>query len=179
MEFLVKAAPRAPILGKILVSCLLALYYISSSASVHNWCIANKLRFNPAKLSLLIIPPKLNRQQPFITLNLNNISLPPYKSVKYLGVYIDEQFKLVADGKYRDHVTLFYSQLNVLKLLDLVKHETAKIVHRIFIPIFLHYCRPSSYILVKYLHESPEQSTPHAALLFTSLGIPLIDCKEA
>ena len=24
-------------------------------------------------------------------LNLNNISLPPYKSVKYLGIYIDEQ----------------------------------------------------------------------------------------
>ena len=60
-------------------------------ASVNNWCIANKLSLNPAKLSFLIIPPKLNIQQPFITLNLNNIPLSLYKSVKYLGIYIDEQ----------------------------------------------------------------------------------------
>ena len=58
-------------------------------ASVHNWCIANKLSVNPAKSSFLIIPPKLNRQQPFITLNVNNT--PPYKSVKYFGVSVDEQ----------------------------------------------------------------------------------------
>ena len=37
--------------------------------------------------------------------------------------------KLVAGHKYRDHETPFFSQLNVLKLLDLVKHETIKIVH--------------------------------------------------
>ena len=36
-------------------------------ASVHNWCIANKLSLNPAKSLYLIIPPKLNMQQPFIT----------------------------------------------------------------------------------------------------------------
>ena len=33
--------------------------------------------------------------------------------------------------KYRDHMTSFYSQLLVLKLSDLVKHETAEIVHRL------------------------------------------------
>ena len=37
--------------------------------------------------------------------------------------------KLVAGGKYQDHVTLFYSQLNALILSDLVKHETAQTVH--------------------------------------------------
>ena len=42
----------------------------------------------------------------------------------------NKAIKLVAGGKYRDHVAPFYSQLNVLKLSDLVKHETAKIVHR-------------------------------------------------
>ena len=38
-------------------------------------------------------------QQPFITLNLNNITLSLYKSVKYLGIYIDEQlnFKCYID----------------------------------------------------------------------------------
>ena len=59
--------------------------------SVRNWCIANKLSLNPDKSSSLIIPPKLNRHQLFISLNLNDIPLPPHKSVKYLGIYIDEQ----------------------------------------------------------------------------------------
>ena len=59
--------------------------------SVHNWCIANKLSLNPAKSFFLIIPPKLNRQQPFIPLNVNDTPPPPSKSVKYLGIYIDKQ----------------------------------------------------------------------------------------
>ena len=60
-------------------------------ASVHNWCIVNKLSYNPAKSSFFINPHQLNRQQLFVTLNLNNIPLPPYNSVKYLGIYVDEQ----------------------------------------------------------------------------------------
>ena len=62
-------------------------------ASVHNWCIANKLSLNSAKSSFLIIPLKSNRQQLFTRLNLKNIPLPLNKSVKYLGtgIYIDEQ----------------------------------------------------------------------------------------
>ena len=87
--------------------------------------------------------------------------------------------KIVAGSKYRDHVTSFYSQLNVLKLSDLFKHETAKIVHRhlhfhlspLLSPRFI-----SS--LVKYPHESPEQSTLHAAIPFTFLTTSLIDGKE-
>ena len=62
--------------------------------------------------------------------------------------------KLVAGGKYQDHVTPFYSQLNVLKLSNLVKHKIAKIVHHHLHFHFPHY----------YLHKSPEQSTPRAAL---------------
>ena len=59
-------------------------------ASVHICCIANELSLNSAKSSFLIILLKLNAQHPFITLNVNNIPLPPYKIVKYLGIYIDE-----------------------------------------------------------------------------------------
>ena len=40
--------------------------------------------------------------------------------------------KLVAGGKYQNHVTPFYSQLNVLKLSNLVKYETARFVHSHF-----------------------------------------------
>ena len=60
-------------------------------ASVHSWCIANKCSLNPAESSFLIIPPKINTRQPFITLNLKNIPLPAYKSVEYLGIYVHEQ----------------------------------------------------------------------------------------
>ena len=38
--------------------------------------------------------------------------------------------KLVAGGKYRDHVTSFSFQINVIKLSDLVNRETSKIYHR-------------------------------------------------
>ena len=46
-----------------------------------------------------------------------------------LALLQNKAFKLVAGGKYQDHVTPFYSQLNTLKLSNLVKNKTAKIVH--------------------------------------------------
>ena len=36
--------------------------------------------------------------------------------------------KLISDGKKSDHVTPYYSILNILKLQDLYMHEIAKIV---------------------------------------------------
>ena len=58
-----------------------------------------------------------------------------FSHLGFLIFFISEQtgftgnkaVKLVAGGKYLGDVTLFYSQFNVLKLSDLVKHETAKI----------------------------------------------------
>ena len=47
--------------------------------------------FCAKKNMTMTIPHKLNMQQFFITLNLNNIPLSPYNSVKYLGIYIDQQ----------------------------------------------------------------------------------------
>ena len=62
-----------------------------------------------------------------------------------------------------------YIQLNVLKL--------PKLFTDTFIPIFPHCYSPSLQRPIKYLHESPEQSIPRAAILFTFLDIPLINCK--
>ena len=39
-------------------------------------------------------------QQPFITLNLNNIPLSPSSSVKHLGIYIDEQINFKCHIEY-------------------------------------------------------------------------------
>ena len=39
---------------------------------------------------------------------------------------------LIGGGNFRDSPNLFYSKLNILKLPDLFKHETAKLVYRCF-----------------------------------------------
>ena len=38
--------------------------------------------------------------------------------------------KMICDGKKSDHVTPYYSKLNILKLQELYKHEVVKIVFR-------------------------------------------------
>ena len=38
----------------------------------------------------------------------------------------------IGGGNFRDSPNLFYSKLNILKLPDLFKHETAKLVYRFF-----------------------------------------------
>ena len=45
-----------------------------------------------------------------------------------LCVLQNKAIKLICDGKKSDHVTSYYSKLNILKLQDLYKHEVAKIV---------------------------------------------------
>ena len=51
----------------------------------------------------MIIPPKLNIQQPFVKLNLNNIPLSPDNSVKYFGIYIDEQLNFKCHVRKREY----------------------------------------------------------------------------
>ena len=74
-------------------------------ASVHDCCIDNKLSLNSVKSFFLITPPKLNMQQPFIRLNLNNISLSFHNSVKYLGLYIDKQLNFTSNIEYIEQST--------------------------------------------------------------------------
>ena len=52
-----------------------------------------------------------------------------FANLNKLASLQNKAVKLVAGGKYQDHMTLFYSQFSILKLSDLVKHETPKIVH--------------------------------------------------
>ena len=55
------------------------------------WCRANKLSFNPSKSNFLVIPPRLRKQPPYISLKLNSVEINPCENVKYLGVQIDSQ----------------------------------------------------------------------------------------
>ena len=49
-----------------------------------------------------------------------------------LGGLQNRAVKLIGGGNFRDSPNLFYSKLNILKLPDLFKHETAKLVYRFF-----------------------------------------------
>ena len=49
-----------------------------------------------------------------------------------LGALQNRAVKLIGGGNFRDSPNLFYSKLNILKLPDLFKHETAKLVCRFF-----------------------------------------------
>ena len=59
--------------------------------NVDEWCRANKLSLNPSKSSFLVIPPRLRKPPPYVSLKLNNVEINPYENVKYLGVQIDSQ----------------------------------------------------------------------------------------
>jgi len=46
-----------------------------------------------------------------------------------LSVLQHKAVKLIEGGRYRDHITAYYSQLKILELKDLTTHKITKIVH--------------------------------------------------
>ena len=73
---------------------------IAELQRLHIWCSVNKLTINLSKTSILIVPPKLNRNinlQPRHIVS-NNIPIDIVNSVKYLGVYVDHQLN------FKDHI---------------------------------------------------------------------------
>ena len=59
--------------------------------NVDEWCRANKLSLNPSKSNFFVIPPRLRKPPPYISLKLSNVEINPCESVKYFGVLIDSQ----------------------------------------------------------------------------------------
>ena len=49
-----------------------------------------------------------------------------------LCTYQNKAVKIIGGGKFKDHATPYYHQLNILKLPDLYKHECAKLVYHFF-----------------------------------------------
>ena len=65
-------------------------------------------------------------------------TFPSY--LKKLNSIQNKAVKLIGRGNYVDRVTPYYSKLNILKLPDLYKLETAKFVYR-----FMHNTLPQSF----------------------------------
>ena len=65
-------------------------------------------------------------------------TFPSY--LKKLNSIQNKAVKLIGRGNYLDRVTPYYSKLNILKLPDLYKLETAKFVYR-----FMHNTLPQSF----------------------------------
>jgi len=57
--------------------------------------------------------------------------------IKKICFLQDKAIRIIGGGSYRDHATLFYYKLKILKLPDLYKLETAKVVYRHFQKTFL------------------------------------------
>ena len=90
---------------------------------VSEWITANKLRINPQKSSALIISPKSNDKASYQNLTILfdgfKINLP--KSVKYLGVQIDDNLT------FKTHINFHYSKLSrTLGVMFKVKHYLPK-----------------------------------------------------
>ena len=59
--------------------------------NVNDWCRATKLSLNPSKSNFLVIPSRLRKPPPYISLKLNIGEINPCETVKCLGVLIDSQ----------------------------------------------------------------------------------------
>ena len=67
--------------------------------SVLEWTSANKITVNPKKSSALILFPKITNSIPKIEILFNNNPVSVTKSVKYLGITIDEKLN------FAEHIT--------------------------------------------------------------------------
>ena len=60
-------------------------------ANVSRWAITNQLTINPTKSHLLIVSPYLNKSSPNAFITLDSSILKVEKSIKYLGINVDNQ----------------------------------------------------------------------------------------
>ena len=63
-------------------------------SNLKKWCSANKLKINPEKSAVVLVPPKFNLQTRKFDLTYNNNPIICLSSSKYLGVFIDDKFNL-------------------------------------------------------------------------------------
>ena len=87
--------------------------------NVSEWCHANKLSLNPSKSNFLLIPPRLRKPPPNISLKLNNVEINPCENVKYLGVQIDSQLT------FNSHIRMIENKISrsigiIIKLKSLL-----------------------------------------------------------
>ena len=60
-------------------------------ANVSRWAKTNKLTINPTKSHLLVVSPYLNKPSPDALITLVSSTLKVEKSIKYLGINVDNQ----------------------------------------------------------------------------------------
>ena len=90
---------------------------------VSEWITANKLRINAQKSSALVISPKSNDKASYqnLTILFDGFKINLSKSVKYLGVQIDDNLT------FKTHINFLYSKLSRnLGVMFKVKHYLPK-----------------------------------------------------
>ena len=100
-------------------------------------------------------------------------TFPSY--LKKLNSKQNKAVMIIGGGNYLDRATPYYSKLNILKLPDLYKLETAKLVSR-----FMHNIHPQSFsdFFVKVNEISGVQDLRATATVFVFLVITPTDYNE-
>ena len=116
------------------ISCNLKQLQKQMNADLKNlclWLLANKISLNKTKTELIFFK-KPNTQIPFNIIKINGMKLIPSKSVKYLGIHLDEHLNGSA------HINILLSKLRRANgMLAKIRHYTSpeqvkSIYHAIF-----------------------------------------------
>ena len=78
----------------------------SDLRNLTNWLNANKISLNVSKTELILFKPKMKKLDFDLKLRLNGKRIYPTKSVKYLGIKIDENLTWI------DHINHIVIKLN-------------------------------------------------------------------
>ena len=104
---------------------------------VNRWCSFNKLAINPSKSEFLII--SRSRSHPIPTIKIGADKINHVRSVKYLGLIVDDDLKFNNHGKYLKGKLSSYSGISYRIRLYLDVH-TARKYYYAFVYSAITYC---------------------------------------
>ena len=101
----------------------------SDLRNLTNWLNANKISLNVSKTELILFKPKMKKLDFDLKLRLNGKRIYPTKSVKYLGIKIDEK-----NLTWIDHINGITIKLNrasamLFKVREFVNTKTLKSIY--------------------------------------------------
>ena len=106
--------------------------------NLSNWLNANKMLLNVSKTELIVFKPRMKKIDFDLKLKLNGKRLYPTKSVKYLGIKIDESLT------WKKHINNIAIKLNpanamLYKVREFVNTRVLKLIYHAIFDCHLNY----------------------------------------
>ena len=89
--------------------------------NVSNWLNGNKISLNVSKTELIMFKPRIKKIDFDLKLKLNGQRLYPTKSIKYLGIKIEESLT------WNEHINDIAIKLNRANAMLICKYQGSKI----------------------------------------------------